>query len=275
MSRQDINLTVDNFGTPAALIRGLFEFVYTDTSLTLVPRIPDTVVSLTQKFGVRWGAYSLQTSTSGVRTSGIASVKVAGVEIKTFNVSAVRLDYAALPPASDASIKAIGSDLSLAKTRVKVEIMFVDMGENADQFSPLSPLQPFLSSPPSTPENAAPAWDCEAIAVHSGPSSPDLQRIKTFITRAKAEVGTWEMLPVLQARLCLGYMNAFQDRCAGLNNGTVTPLRSPNSTNASLVQLLTTAASLNSGVENIMKHAAKRSVEPAARALVEIWAGLG
>ena len=49
---------------------GIFEYVYTSTTLTFVPHAPENITALTQKFGVRWGAYRLFISTKGFRSSG-------------------------------------------------------------------------------------------------------------------------------------------------------------------------------------------------------------
>ena len=61
----DINLTIDAFGHGAALIRGIFEYIFTAEDLTLVPKYPQNITALVQKFGVRWGAYRLFISTKG------------------------------------------------------------------------------------------------------------------------------------------------------------------------------------------------------------------
>jgi hypothetical protein len=50
---EPINLTVDAFGAPSAFIRGLFQYLYEAYTLTLTPRIPDTITSLQQHFGIR------------------------------------------------------------------------------------------------------------------------------------------------------------------------------------------------------------------------------
>jgi hypothetical protein len=53
-----INLTVDAFGAPAAFIRGLFEYLYAAATLTILPHLPCTLMSLTQQFPIRWGEWS-------------------------------------------------------------------------------------------------------------------------------------------------------------------------------------------------------------------------
>ena len=81
-------------------MRGLFEYLYSAEELTLVPHLPDNITALTQNFGVRWGAYRLLLSTSGARSSGVASVTVGGAALApphTFNASCVVLSVLRFP----------------------------------------------------------------------------------------------------------------------------------------------------------------------------------
>jgi hypothetical protein len=118
---EDINLTVDNFASAGGLLRGLFEYLYTSTSLTLVPHQPDNVTSLDQNFPVRWGPYALFVATEGTRSSGVESVTLDGVPLAPphmFNASAVTLDFAAMPPPSAESLAAVNSTFRTARTTV-------------------------------------------------------------------------------------------------------------------------------------------------------------
>ncbi len=49
-----INCVYDNWGAPAAMIRGLFEYLYRADSLAIVPHIPTKIVRLEQYFPIRW-----------------------------------------------------------------------------------------------------------------------------------------------------------------------------------------------------------------------------
>jgi hypothetical protein len=128
---EDINLTVDNFATAGGLLRGLFAYIYSAVELTLQPLVPDSIVKLKQKFGVLWGAYSLQISTAGVRSSGIKSVSVNGKQLPSsaFNAMALTLTYDALPPATPASIAAVSSEISTDKTELAIVITFTTVGK--------------------------------------------------------------------------------------------------------------------------------------------------
>ena len=50
---EPINLTIDAFGAPSALIRGLFEYLYQAFTLTLIPHIPADITAIQQHFGIR------------------------------------------------------------------------------------------------------------------------------------------------------------------------------------------------------------------------------
>jgi hypothetical protein len=62
---EPINITYDAFGPPAAMVRGLFEYLYRADGLTLIPHIPTGVTELHQRFPVRFGGKRLYLSTVG------------------------------------------------------------------------------------------------------------------------------------------------------------------------------------------------------------------
>jgi hypothetical protein len=55
----DYILDIDIFAIPGAMIRGLFEYAYTASTLTLSPHLPEDVQLLQQNFPVRWGSFQL------------------------------------------------------------------------------------------------------------------------------------------------------------------------------------------------------------------------
>eukprot|EP00750_Incisomonas_marina_P009196 INCI15842.4.p1 GENE.INCI15842.4~~INCI15842.4.p1 ORF type:complete len:1009 (+),score=144.97 INCI15842.4:571-3597(+) len=126
-----VMLTIDSFGCAAAILRGPFEYLYAANSLTLIPHLPDTVTTLKQNFGVRWGPYRLFIATTGVPSSGIASVAINGVPVTassgishTFNASAIVLQFAGMPPASDLAASAPDSDISTAHDAISIVVGF-------------------------------------------------------------------------------------------------------------------------------------------------------
>ena len=90
-----INLCYDSFGSPAAMIRGLFEYIYRADGLTLIPHIPPNITRLEQRFPVRLGNKKLYLSVYG--SGEINSVKINGQEGPTFDAESVFLPYHQTP----------------------------------------------------------------------------------------------------------------------------------------------------------------------------------
>jgi hypothetical protein len=90
-----INITYDAFGVPAALIRGLFEYLYTAEGLKLLPHIPPGISELQQLDPIRFGHKKLYLSTMG--SGPITSVRVNGKLLPTFDHDSVSLPYATTP----------------------------------------------------------------------------------------------------------------------------------------------------------------------------------
>jgi hypothetical protein len=100
--REPINLTYDAFAPPAAVIRGLFEFLYDAEGLTLAPHIPAGITGLQQRFPIRFGDKRLYLSTRGQGL--ITRVLVNGKTWKDHGIRTVRLPYANTPAAAQVEI---------------------------------------------------------------------------------------------------------------------------------------------------------------------------
>jgi hypothetical protein len=137
--------TYDAFGHASAMVRGMFEYLYSATSLELVPHHPDNITQITQSFGIRWGPHRIFISASGVRSSGIASAELNGQAIHTFNATSLTLDFAALPVASAAATAATESDVSTAADDLHLVMTY------KSKALPPSPPSPPLPPPPPTP----------------------------------------------------------------------------------------------------------------------------
>ena len=92
---EPINLCYDTFGAPAAMIRGLFEYLYTADGLTLVPHIPPGITRLEQHFPIRFGRKRLYLATAG--TGPITAVTINGQPHESFDAKTVSLPYEATP----------------------------------------------------------------------------------------------------------------------------------------------------------------------------------
>ena len=92
---EPINLCYDSFGPAAALMRGLFEYLYRADGVTLVPHVPPGITELEQRDPVRFGSKRLLLSTVG--TGPVTAVKVNGHKWKQFDSATVFLPYGKTP----------------------------------------------------------------------------------------------------------------------------------------------------------------------------------
>lgn len=86
-----VNLCYDSFGPPAAMIRGLFEYLYKADELILIPHIPSTITKLQQNFPIRFGQKRIYLRTHG--TGRITSVRMNGRRWSKHNHGQIRLPY--------------------------------------------------------------------------------------------------------------------------------------------------------------------------------------
>lgn len=92
---QPINITYDAFGPPAAMVRGLFEYLYRADGLTLIPHVPPGVLEMEQRFPIRFGAKKMWLATVGSGT--INGVWVDGKRWRRHSKTEVRLPYEGVP----------------------------------------------------------------------------------------------------------------------------------------------------------------------------------
>jgi hypothetical protein len=88
---EPINLCYDTFGPAAALVRGLFEYLYTAQGLRLVPHIPPGITDLEQKFPIRFGKSKLFLSVSG--SGPVTAAWIDGQPFKNFDAESVTIPY--------------------------------------------------------------------------------------------------------------------------------------------------------------------------------------
>jgi hypothetical protein len=100
--KQPINITYDAFGPPAAMIRGLFEYLYRADALTLVPHLPPGIAELHQRFPVRFGGKLLYLSTQGA--GAVTAVEVNGKPWRRFDAQSVTLPFREVPEVARVAI---------------------------------------------------------------------------------------------------------------------------------------------------------------------------
>jgi hypothetical protein len=98
--KEPINITYDAFAIPAALRRGLFEYLYRADSLTILPHIPSGITELQQLDPARFGNKRLYLATFG--SGPVRRVEINGREWKRFTPTSIELPYAEVP--EDATI---------------------------------------------------------------------------------------------------------------------------------------------------------------------------
>jgi len=98
--KEPINITYDAFAIPAALRRGLFEYLYRADSLTILPHIPTGITELQQLDPARFGTKRLYLATFG--SGPVKRVEINGREWKRFTPTSIELPYSEVP--EDATI---------------------------------------------------------------------------------------------------------------------------------------------------------------------------
>lgn len=98
--KEPVNITYDAFAIPAALRRGLFEYLYRADGLTLVPHIPPAITELQQLDPVRFGARRLYLAVFG--SGPIRAVTVNGRNWTRFTPESVHFPDAETP--ADATV---------------------------------------------------------------------------------------------------------------------------------------------------------------------------
>jgi hypothetical protein len=112
-----INTVYDTYGVPAALIRGLFEYLYRADGLTVLPHIPPGITELEQRFPVRFGNKRLYLATRG--SGPVTGVVVNGKRWKSFTAESVFFAPDALP--DEARIQILLGHAKAAKSQRKEE----------------------------------------------------------------------------------------------------------------------------------------------------------
>ncbi len=93
--KEPINYVYDTWGSPAAMIRGLFEYIYRANHLELRPHIPTGITQMDQLFPIRFGDKRLYLSTTG--QGDVTKVLLNGKAWKGYNSKSVLLPYKDLP----------------------------------------------------------------------------------------------------------------------------------------------------------------------------------
>ena len=267
---EETMLTIDAFAHSSGLLRGLFEPLYGADTLVLVPHLPDNVTSITQKFALRWGAYRLLLSASGVRSSGVAAVSLGGTAhpAVSFNDSTITLRYSAMPEASPEAAAAVESDVSIAADTISIHVTFKQQAQQQGAHRALhSEAGPAL------------ALDCQAIRTtcaqvkwsrSCGLNATEAARLSRFVALLDTDA-LKASLPHAMASSSQAYMAGFDRRCLALNAGELRQMGTLNATIKTLQDQLSAAGNIYAGLENAMTNRYTLNKELLAAALVAAW----
>lgn len=130
---QPYNVTYDAFAIPAAMIRGLFEYLYRADGLTLIPHIPEGVTEIQQLDPIRFGNKKIWLSAKG--SGKITGVEVNGKDWKSFTDTSVFLPYESLSANASVVIlsgnaKAGGPELIPSLQQTSVSLAFLQSAKD-------------------------------------------------------------------------------------------------------------------------------------------------
>jgi hypothetical protein len=244
---EPINLCYDSFGPAAALMRGLFEYLYRADGVTLVPHVPPGITELEQRDPVRFGNKRLLVSTVG--TGPITAVKVNGRKWKQFDRATVFLPYGKTPEVARVHIvlgdgKPGGGASSRAQTS-----------------SDMSGKQGSRGRSPAPAGSQASAPGLEALEKRAA-------RLRDFERRLAAK-GLGSTCAAAHARLAVDSVAAAGLRRRLVAEGSIKPLAAASEAAANRVYA-DSATKLCDGLEAVLKGYAKAE-NPEQRKIHEAW----
>ncbi len=183
-----INITYDAFAPAAALVRGLFEYLYTAEGVKIVPHIPPGIRELQQLFPIRFGSKKLYLSVLG--TGPITTVRVNGKPWTHFDSTSLFLPY--------------------AETAESARIVIARGGLKKDRPAPREDVE----TPPAPPNAALDALDAQALKAAK-------------IYRKLVESGLGASYAAAHAHLVVDMVGALKQRFALISAGKLKPLDEP------------------------------------------------
>lgn len=238
--KEAYNLCYDSFGPMAAAVRGLFEYLYTADTLTIVPHIPTGITRLEQRFSIRFGTKRIFLRVAG--QGAVTSVLVNGRPWERFDGQTIRFPFDATP-----------------------ETAFVEIGLGGTEWD---------SSPHGVaipPDVSSPTADHDAHAAFAEGTSEEAGALAARIRRFANPDGPppRETYEVAHARLVTHAIDAISGRKHLEAEGKLTPLAEP--TKSAVDKLyIDTALKLCQGLEKTL-NAYETSTDPTKKAIYEEW----
>ncbi len=239
--REPINLCYDSFGAPAAMIRGLFEYLYRADGLTILPHVPSRITRLEQHFPIRFGKKRLYLATVG--GGPVTGATVNGRPWKSFDARSLSLPYDQTPDEAVVQITLGGAD--------------------PKPFEPRRP-DPTAIAPALSPEGLPKSPETEAIAA----IMPRVATVRDFHGRLVAAGlgGTYE---AAHARLVAAYLATTATRLRMAAEGKLPrlPSRSQSAADRSYIETVTR---LCQGLEKTVR-SYQESEDPQKRQIWSLW----
>lgn len=239
--KEPYNLCYDSFGPMAAIVRGLFEYLYTADSLTIVPHIPTGITRLEQMFSIRFGTKRIILSITG--QGAVTSVTMNGRLWENFDGQSIRLPFDTTPEVAFVEIGLGGTPLDTSPRGVAIP---------SD-----------LSSATIYPE--AYAAFTEATSKEAGALAARIRRFANPDTGPPPRA-TYE---VAHARLATHAIYAISGRKQLDAEGKLSPLVEPTKSAADKLYI-DTALKLCLGLEKTL-NAYESSSDPIKKAIYEEW----
>jgi hypothetical protein len=243
---EPINLTYDAFAPAAALVRGLFEYLYTAEKLTLVPHIPPGITELEQRFPIRFGTKQLFLATVG--QGPITSVTLNGAPWKSFNSTSVMLTYDELPAL--AHVRIVLGESAHAPTDMPAALLPAEPADVTTQATGAGPVMPPIA------------------ALTAAPAERRIERLQAFHA-ALVRAGLGSTYEAAHVRLALDCFDTVAARDRLKAAGQLSPL--PERSQAAAEKLYLDAAHrLADGWDHVVSRYAD-SVDPQKRRIHSLW----
>ena len=256
---EPINLCYDTFAPAAAMIRGLFEYLYRADGLTILPHIPPGITELEQRFPIRFGAKRLYLRTVG--TGRVTAVYVDGKRWSAHDAASISLPYEQTPDVAMVEVV-------LGEARPALHAAPVIKPASIE---PLPPADDDVWKRPAASESS-PSHGGQTRPSQPGSSLREIaERIHRF-HEALVAAGPAETYEAAHARLALAFIGAMRDRQRMLAEGRLKPLPDPRRAAAAEQSYYDTAVRLCEGLRKTVA-SYESSADPHKRRVYEIWYG--
>ena len=233
--KQPTNLCYDSFGPPAAMIRGLFEYLYRADELVLRPHIPPGILQLEQHFPIRFGSKRLYLAATG--SGPVTAVNMNGQPWRFFDKESIRLPYDQTP--REAVIQIVLGESTAATAAPRKPAVALTL-----------PDPPEFSKLASSGEPLPGASKMNEIVATLGEIDARIGRIRKFHQRL-VSAGLAESYEAAHARLAVEFQAATCERLRMLSAGRLErlPGQSQHAADQSYVD---TTAKLCAGLEAVV-----------------------